>query len=411
MIIRRTPQDFLVREELRPELIAGLHSEWSNEARVGLWSLRKVSLTTPEATARLAKALGVKPGAVMHLGLKDKHAVTEQHVCAQHPNAPAHTAISAPGIDASLRGFLTQPATAADIAVNHFTIVVRDLSRAESDELDQRASLLSLADGSGTDAPGLLVLNFFGQQRFGSARHHQGFAVRPMLAGNYADGLRLLIGTPARKDTGAKRAFTRACAAHWGDWAALLEKTPRCPERSAIEELARTGDARAAFATLPMFLQQMCVDAFQSHLWNQAALHVAAGLSRAHAHTPLDSSQSTSLADLVLPAEHVPSEMRTAHLPMHAPGVTPPPSVSDAWHAALRSVELTPDQLTLPGLRRPAFGSWNRPLFTIARSFHAGPHEPDELGRPTHRKRTLTFALQSGSYATVVLEALGNDAG
>lgn len=46
--------------------------------------------------------------------------------------------------------------------------------------------------------------------------------------------LRLAVGTPARKDLGVRRAFTRTCAAKWGQWKALAAELPPCPERAII---------------------------------------------------------------------------------------------------------------------------------------------------------------------------------
>src|SRR5262245_61719908 len=146
MTIRRVPEDFVVEEVIAP----GARARWS-AARAGgsehaVLELRKKSLTTPDAVGHLAKALGVRAGTVDYAGLKDKHAVTTQHVSVKldqrmAAKLGAQTQWTDPGVDsagsgagagwsARLVGWSAGPVTAEAIGANRFTIVVRDLSRA-----------------------------------------------------------------------------------------------------------------------------------------------------------------------------------------------------------------------------------------------------------------------------------------
>ena len=401
MTIRRTPADFSVTERLTPAFSATLRPQHDPRARHAIYLLEKTSLTTPEAISFLAKELRLSPSAIEYAGLKDKHALTRQHISIaltkpQRDAAPP-TIATARAVTASLVGWSEFPITAAAIDVNHFAITIRDLTPQTSAIIDTRAAALTPSPGT------LLFTNYYGDQRFGSARHEQGFAARHLITGDFDAALRLLIGTPARKDTGAKRAFTRLCANHWGDWKRLAADLPRCPERRAIEELADGKPPRDAFAALPNFIQQMCVDAWQSHLWNAIARERALELD------PDALEADDAFGIMRFPrAAAIPESARHDNIPLPSPAAAPSPAITPAMLRALAAENVHPTDLRIPGLRRPAFAEAARPLFVAAHEFVVSPPIPDELGRPKRRKRTLAFTLPSGSYATVLLRALGH---
>lgn len=406
MTIRRQPSDFIVEEILGPIPVPGD----GDPHPIVVYRLTKQSLTTPEATQRLARSLGVPPGHVEHAGLKDKHAQTVQHVSVRvnkgSGHAPPSTLIG-PGWSAEVLGPRTRPLRAADILANRFTIVVRDLSAGASTEMDRRAAFLSAHAIKNT----LVMVNYFGDQRFGSARHGQGFAATHLIAGEFDLALKLLIATPARKDSGVRRTFTRLCAAHWGDWSRLAAELPRCPDRRPIETLAAGGHAREAFAALPYSTQQLAVEAFQSHLWNALATRLIEGLPGTGGPSGVVRTDDP-FGPMVFPApSKIPELWLDLQLPMFAPETLLQEPWREAAEAILTEHGLSLERLRIPGLRRPAFGDASRPLFARATGFSMSPPEPDELatGGPgrVRLKRTLRFDLPRGAYATVLLRALG----
>jgi tRNA pseudouridine13 synthase len=408
MTIRKQPEDFLVRETLASEFLAGVAAAHDTAHRHALLRLAKTSLTTPDACSMLARTLGVKAGAVAYAGLKDKHAKTVQHVSVLvGDDAEGHKILRGLGAamtdrnwSAELIGFATREVEASDIESNAFEIVVRDLTRQASDEMARRADALF-------DGEGMTLVNYFGDQRFGGAR--DGFAAVHLLRGDFEAALKMLIATPHRKDMGKKREFTRLLATHWGDWKRLAREAPNVAEKKAVDELAAGRTFRDAFAALPNFSQQMCVDALQSHVWNGAAR---------------EGVRASVPKELVIAAEDPFGEMlfATAQAWELEPLRTwtdlrvPMPSVdatgSDGWMkalaAALREHGLTMDKLVVPGLRRPAFGDAPRLLAVRATGFDMTRAMRDELDASGKRlKRALRFSLPRGAYATVLLRALG----
>ncbi|MCE2966323.1 MAG: tRNA pseudouridine(13) synthase TruD [Phycisphaerales bacterium] len=418
MTIRRQPEDFVVIERLLASAMAGWRDAPGEETPHAVYRLEKRSLTTPEAVSHLAKALGTRAGLIEHGGLKDKHACTTQHVSLRPEQAGRVRSLSAKvqgqGWSAERIGWSGRALDASMIEGNEFVIVVRDLRPADVDTLNARADLLNI--GPSRSEATLRIVNYFGAQRFGSARHGQGFVARALIAGEFERALRLSIATPARKDMGRQREFTRAAATKWGQWEVLARELPAMPERRAIEVLARGGAMWEAYAALPHALTQMHVEAFQSHLWNATARRMV----EAHAASmkPVEGKAEAFLrADdefgemLFLSAADVPEAWNGLEVPTLSPEVRLA-GCSSAWHAAavaaLRDEGLADTgELRIEHVRRPTFGSANRPLLTLARGFAMSPPERDELGSARAGKRTLRFALPRGSYATVVLRALG----
>lgn len=430
MILRRHPSDFIVEERLSPAFTTALRPSGPGHA---LYRLTKTSLTTPDATLFLARALQVKPGLLQHAGLKDKHAVTSQHISVpwKQTTPPPPTATGERGStswSATLLGFSPRRVEAADIDSNAFTIIIRDLTPAAITEMDRRISLLTQPSPSAlrlppsapqvpgaqrlvSSPPSLLFTNYFGDQRFGSARHHQGFAAQHLIRGDFETALKLLIATPARKDSGPRRTFTRLLVNAWTKWSEILPKLPKLPERRAVEVLATKGheaDFKAAFAALPNFLQQMAVDAFQSWIWNAVAREWINKAFSPQARLDSDDDFGT----MTFPyAAATTAETCSLQIPMLTVGLVPKPPWETAAQTVLAQLDppLSISNFQIPGLRRPAFGDGTRHLLSAALDFAALPAEPDDsdpTARRRHLRRTVSFTLSRGSYATTVLRAI-----
>ncbi len=416
MTLRRTPEDFIVMERLGEAYRSALRPEWSPESRHGVYELTKTSRTTPEAAQELASALKVKPGAVSYAGLKDKHARTTQYFSVLMERGSGEAvgeAVHGRQWDATRVGWAAEALEAPGIDGNRFEIVVRGLARETCQEMERRARLLELVEtpaaGEVDRGPTLLFVNYFGAQRFGSARHGEGFLARHLIKGEFEQALRLAIATPARKDMGKTRTFTRMAASRWGDFKGLANDLPRCPERAPIEVLAAGGDFRDAFASLPYFLQSMYVEAFQSHLWNRAAHALAIQIAGGAGACLRSDDQYGEM--LFPPTEAVIKGGRT-WLGLDMPVLGPTTPLATPWGEAMAQVladeGIEQASLRIPGLRRPFFGEASRQLF--ARADEASMSRPvkDELdGSGKRMRRTLSFVLPRGSYATVVLRGVG----
>jgi tRNA pseudouridine13 synthase len=468
--IRTFPSDFQVAEQLTPGVAARLEGSASGvidskadlpdagengevpgkPARPGKpasfhqwWRLDKVSLSTPEAIERFAKKAKIPANAISYVGLKDKHAQTSQYIST--PVAHKDLAGPMPGViedtgpapaeDAEegtvASSWKATPLSRLDVAIaaehvtgNAFTITVRRLNIADVKLMEERLERLRIADGE------VLFTNYFGAQRFGSARHGAGFAGPCLVKGDYLGALKLLIATPARKDTGAWRSFTRIAAEHWPSIDAtgakeaqaafkrMLGKLPNVPEKRVVQALAQGSEARDAFTELPAFLQGMCVEAYQSWLWNEAACRVMREVGGSPERLMVaDQDEFTTM--VFAEGKRVSEGVAGCLAALPHPGLSEDIATGDgnsvmfvrALKGVLAEQGLGFGDLKLPGLRRPAFIENARPLMARASGVRWTPRlegkaaTKDATAKP--HSAVLAFALPRGSYATVLLRALG----
>jgi tRNA pseudouridine13 synthase len=282
---------------------------------------------------------------------------------------------------------------------------MRNLTRRECEIMTRTRRSLSLPGTRGGRT--LRFVNYYGEQRFGSARHGGGFAARRLIEGNFEEALKLIIAVPHRKDSRERKAVKKEIAAGWGGWRDLRDRLPPCPEREAVERLAKTGgDFRAGFSSLPHFIKQIVIEAYQSHLWNE----IARRLIVRECAPPLIRAPGP-FGDLLFPRPSgAPPEIASADIPLLAPRTV----LREPWRTAAEEVlseeGIQARDLRVPGLRIPYFGEVARPLFADAIEFSLGPLEADESAGDTGRlKRRARFSLPRGAYATVLLAALSRE--
>jgi tRNA pseudouridine13 synthase len=401
-MIKRRPEDFFVEEVLAPQAAARISGE---NGSFLLYRLTKRRLGTDEALERIAHRLRVPLERIGYAGLKDRHALTVQYVSidgTRRLSGAAPALVEAPGWRLELAGRLDSSISANDITGNCFRVTVRNLTRRQCAEMAAARRLLS--------PPGerrgrtLLFVNYYGLQRFGSARHGRGFAARRLIEGDFEGALRLLTAVPDRKDSRAVKAVKREIGAAWGDWEYLSRTLPPCRERIVVERLIRTaGDFREGFSALPHFIRQITIEAYQSWLWNEVARRVIAR----RCPPPLVEAPSR-FGDFVFPLPaNVDAALASTSIPLFGRTTV----LREPWIAAAKSVlaeeEITLEDLHVRGLRIPYFGEVQRPLFVEARQFSLGPVEADESVEGASFKRRLRFFLPRGAYATVLLGALG----
>ena len=400
-MIKRTPDDFQVEEILSKQF--PLLAEKSGP--FALYRLTKETLATPEAVGRVARALKVPAAAFAYAGLKDKHASTLQHVTLDTEKAPdAPEKSEGPDWTIERLGFAPRAIAASDIERNRFYITVRNLTAQECFDMDRARRLLSTSD---TDGAGLRIVNYFGDQRFGSARHGRGWVAKHLIKGEFEDALKLAIATEARKDRMDDKIFKRTIREHWGKWGQMLKTLRPRPDRKAIERLANSGsDFRAAFCALPYMFQQMCVYAYQSWLWNLIARHVVA--ESCVERGPVIAADDT-YGEMLFPTnEAISPELAELEIPLLARKTELTGPWKTAAEAVLAAEGIAVTDLEIPGVRRPFFGEEPRRLFFVADKFEAtAPATDDSADDPKRKKRTLSFSLPRGCYATVLLRALG----
>ncbi len=298
--LRESPEDFRVREleAFDPEpLDADPGSYPDLVCRVTLrdWD-------TNDFARRLSDALGVSRERVSWAGTKDKRAVTTQLFTVRDADPADLPAIR--GAEIEPLGRAGRSLSFGDLAGNAFEIRVTDVVPEATERVaaiaeDLRAFAGGDADGgsgvsAGEPAPDTPagVPNYFGQQRFGSRRpvtHAVGLAA---VREDWREAVRLYAGNPFESEPDDTRAARERADAAFGvgdsdsdggdgDWAACLDAMPRKLrfERSMLHRLderdvdpatpAGDEDWRHALGAVPSNLQRLFINAAQSVLFNR----------------------------------------------------------------------------------------------------------------------------------------------
>jgi len=137
---------------------------------------RKTGLSTPEAVARIARALGTDPKQASWAGLKDRNAITEQWASFFGGDPAKASALNIEGIDVLEAAFHPHKLRTGHLRGNRFRIYVRETS---GDSYEIATTLLSRLDQAG-------IPNYYGEQRFGFRRNNLEHAKRWFIDGEKA---------------------------------------------------------------------------------------------------------------------------------------------------------------------------------------------------------------------------------
>lgn len=249
--LRASPGDFVVSELLRPAALSMITP--GGRGGYPVYVMRKSGIDTNHAIARIRARSGLRLRA---LGLKDAAADTSQYVFAAGRRGPRPGHVEAGSVRIDLVGSAPRPLSGADMEGNRFTIRVSGASGAASRPGRWRGS----------------IANYYGYQRFGSARPVSHLIGRALLLGDYGRAVSLLLSFTSPHDT-AEHSELRRMMADPANYARAAAALPRGMdlERTALAEMIRHGDARRAAAALPVAMRRFFAQAYQSYLFNMAA--------------------------------------------------------------------------------------------------------------------------------------------
>jgi tRNA pseudouridine13 synthase len=386
MKVKRLPEDFIVDEqsEVSP----------ASDGGYGLYRLRKRSCGTLEAVEQIQRRWKLTRRQLSWGGLKDKHAVTSQHLTIQR--GPSR-GLQMGDVSLEFLGRLDRPFQAGDISGNRFSIVLRALN---DSELQQALEALPEVQRCG-------LPNYFDDQRFGSLGESGEFIAGPWIRGDYERALWLAFAESNAFDRAAEKREKALLRDHWGDWPECKRLLSRSHRRSIITFLAdRPGDFRGAWSRVNQDLRSLYLAAFQSFLWNE----ILAALL-------MEFCEPNQLAEVRLKTGPLPfprdiderlSSLRNVQLPLPSARIHPD-SIGDESVRRLIERTLAARGWELRQLRvkhsRDSFFSkgWRRAVIPV--NTLRWEHGPDDLHEERHLLR-LEFDLPRGSYATILIKRI-----
>ncbi|GEM_PF-1223393 len=174
-----TEEDFVVKESISRKFLVQYKRGKRVEKIDGPYSILKVTkkgLTTEEAIKRLAKIYGIKEKDIGFAGLKDRVAITTQHITIKNFSGENYCNDE---LSAEKTGMSSRPIAVGDLESNAFEITLHGCRNTEN----LNALLKSLKSKG--------MPNYFGQQRFGAHNDNQ-IVGRHLIKKRYGDALKII---------------------------------------------------------------------------------------------------------------------------------------------------------------------------------------------------------------------------
>jgi tRNA pseudouridine13 synthase len=256
-VIKQRPQDFLVEE-------LPLY-EPSGEGEHLYLFIEKKNATTHELIRRLAKAFRLGRSDIGHAGLKDKHAVTRQHLSVHTPgwdNARTNEALERfkdyPYANVLWADRHTNKLKRGHHGGNRFSIRIREV---EPTSVIRAKPILDRLCKVG-------LPNYLGEQRFGY-RQNSHILGGLLLRGEYQQLLDAMLGRPLPHESEPVRQAREAYDA--GDIEAALSLMPKSlrHDRQALDALRQGKDAEQAVMSIDRSQRDLLLSAWQSAVFNR----------------------------------------------------------------------------------------------------------------------------------------------
>ncbi len=272
-VIREAVDDFVVEEALVDGSKATINGIVPNRVlgssaqrqRYLLCILIKRNWDTFIAIKNIAKQLGIDQRRIQIAGIKDAKAVTAQHLTIEGGSIEDISKINVKDLQLLPVGYIREALSLFYLLGNYFTINIKSIGLKETTISKRTSQTLEQLEALGG------IPNFFGHQRFGTARPITHLVGKAIVEGNFREAATLFLAKPsvhehpnsmqARQELQSTENFKQA-----------LENFPKQLrfERLMLEHLVdKPDDFVGAFQRLPVKLQELFVQAHQSYLFNR----------------------------------------------------------------------------------------------------------------------------------------------
>jgi tRNA pseudouridine13 synthase len=272
-VIRSSIEDFVVEEVLVDGSVASIEkaaesrvlSVSASRQRYLLCILVKRNWDTFAAIKNIAKQLGIAQEQIQIAGIKDAKAITAQHITIENVSMEEAAAVNVKDIEIRPIGYFRDEMSAYYLLGNKFRITVKAVKLARSTVEKHVAKTIEKLEAIGG------IPNFFGHQRFGSTRPITHLTGKAIIQGNFEEAAMLFLAKPSVHEHPSSRKARQELQST-RDYRAALTTFPKQLryERIMLRHLVDCpGDFVGAFTRLPLKLQELFVQGYQSYLFNR----------------------------------------------------------------------------------------------------------------------------------------------
>lgn len=364
------------------------------------------------ATRRIAQQLGIGFADVQIAGLKDKKALTAQHVSLKNVHPGKLEKVKLKDLTLIPLKYLHRPLSPHLLLGNYFNITIRAITPTENETKKRiRETWTQLKRLGG-------IPNFFGHQRFGTTRPITHKVGRALVKGDFEKAVLTFLAEVYPGELEDSRLARQKLLENQNYEEALKDfPTFLVYERLMLRHLVKhPKDFVGAFRKLPIRLRRLFVQAYQSYLFNKflssrmkrkiplnkpeigdLAIHIDKyGL-------PTPKHETVSEENITRIREAIKKEKMRIALPL--PGYLQKLSEGiqgEIERNILEKEEISLENFHIQTTKEISSKGKLRPCLAPIKDFSL-THVGEDPTNPSKRQATLKFMLLRGSYATVVL--------
>jgi len=321
--IKQKPDDFIVKEI--PDF------DIQEKGKYPIFLLKKINYTTEDAIERIAAHFHIKQKFIGYAGIKDKKAVTEQFISI-NVLKKKFASLQIKDIELKFMGYNDDPIYLGRLKGNIFIITVRNLKQGDIDRLKEKIKST------------LVIPNLFGEQRFSKNNVYIG---KLLIKRNFEEATKQILKQ--------RRKIEQLVNEH-------LEKHPH--------------DVIGAIRKIPLKIRKLYVHAYQSELFNRAAV------------------------------TYLGKEKRNIKIPIIGFGTEfKNKVVSEIYKDIMVKEDITLRDFIIRGMQELSSTGNMRDVLIELHSFKIVNIDNDELNS-NKEKVIVSFNLPKGCYATVVIDYL-----
>ena len=272
-VIRQSVDDFAVEEVLVDGSRARIEKAGESQVlgaspsrrRYLLCVLVKRNWDTFIVIKNIAKQLGISQNQISIAGIKDAKAVTAQHVTIEHGSMEDVSRINVKDIEVRPVGYFRDKLSPYYLLGNNFNVRIKAINHPESTIEKRITGTIRELEAIGG------IPNFFGHQRFGTTRPITHLVGKAIVKGDFEEAVMLFLAQPSVYEHPSSRQARRELHSKQ-DFKQALQNFPKQLryERLMLSHLVeKPDDFIGAFKRLPIKLQALFVQAYQSYLFNR----------------------------------------------------------------------------------------------------------------------------------------------
>lgn len=254
--------DGAIKEQVDDFVVKELASHDTGEGDHLVVKLRKQNMTTLDAIDKLSNMLHISRDRIGYAGNKDKRAITEQYLSIQGVEEEDIRQVFTDEFDLEVVGYNGHIGL-GNLSANRFEIVVRDLQLPIETIRNRTLKIIDELNGK--------FPNYFGEQRFGSARPITHQVGRHILRGEFEEAVWTYIAKPYDSEYKSIRK-TREELWETREVEGAAEQFPEkyTYEKTLLYHLTKNPeDYKGAIKRLPEGLQTLFVHAYQAWIYNR----------------------------------------------------------------------------------------------------------------------------------------------